>query len=138
MRYFLMLLLSASLWAEPVRQSCGGGVSLEFPQKPKLWMKKDERTHISYSCDGPGGRFWMTSFKCLFESEKRGMQNLDSNLHEFGPVPKKQVRKGRFYGYRFTTPDQHVLWLLDNQRWVQVWAPANSAGEKFLDSARLP
>lgn len=138
MRIFLILLLTTCLAAEPVRQSCGGGVSLEFPQKPKLWMKKGESSHISYTCSGPGGRFWMTSFNAPYESEKRGLQNLDANLHEFAPVSKQKVRKGRFYGYRFSTPDQHVLWLLDNKRWVQVWAPANSAGEKFLNSARLP
>lgn len=138
MRWLLIFLLSTCVWAEPFRQSCGGGVFLDFPASPKLWMKKGDPSHISYSCTGQGGRYWMTSFPCTFESEKRGMENLDSNLAEFGPVSRQKIRKGRFYGYRFTTPDQHVLWLLDNKRWVQVWAPASPRGAKFLDSLRLP
>lgn len=138
MRLFLTLLLCIGAWADPIRQSCGSGVFLEFPAKPKLWIKRGEPNHISYSCTYQGGRYWMTSFPCTFESEKQGMQNLDSNLAEFGRVPKQKMRKGRFYGYRFTTPDQHVLWLLDNKRWVQVWAPANASGTRFLDSLGLP
>ena len=124
-RFLLWLALTATVLAAPVwvRQDCGGGLSIEFPKKPKV--SADGRSYSadsrewSYSFDSSAVADGPATLKKLPDQLKRLANDRHGKL-----VSSRKVSKGPFTGLEFRNDGRmdrlEGQWLVGEGRLVQV------------------